>query len=453
MTRARIAPAPAAGLAMAALVAAVVAVLMPAPADARNPRKELRKVWEAGSAGGGNWAVVVRPLGETDDDAAFEAEATLRLLPASTAKLFTAWTAAHVLPQDTTFATGWVCDCQRRAGSASLDGIFALFGGGAPGLFSRARGDSLDPDPAPGVSALDSLARMVRDWGVDSLVGEIRVENSLYRADSLGAGWQWDDLDEWYAAPVTALALDDNTEERQAGQRAAVHSPGSYAVARFREALGRAGVAFREVRGGARPGCDAPKSDTARFGELRWPPLRNVYHPMLARSQNLRAEMLLRDLGEARRRSASARSGLDVVGNALAAIGLGVPADVRLVDGSGLSRLNLATADALARVLTDAWTRARDGEQGMQALLDGLARPGQRGTLIRRFTADPWSALPAGWLRAKTGSMDGVDALAAIVQPDSERAYVVISLRNRFPETHSDAREWEERLIRVLVEE
>ena len=73
-------------------------------------------------------------------------------------------------------------------------------------------------------------------------------------------------------------------------------------------------------------------------------------------------------------------------------------------------------------------------------------------TLIRRFTGSEWEGMPDDWIRAKTGSMDGVEAFAAIVRARKDGArYVVVSLRNHFPETREQARSWEEKLVRTVV--
>jgi serine-type D-Ala-D-Ala carboxypeptidase/endopeptidase (penicillin-binding protein 4) len=491
-------------------VTALVALLGPAApgAGARSLRKNLEQLWEQGSAGGGTWAVVVRPLGEADGGRTFEAAPRERLLVASTAKLFTAFAAAALLPADTTFSTSWSMTGRR---GSRLEGNLFLRGAGAPGLRSRPSTDPREPDPAPGVTVLDSLARAVRKLGITEVAGRVLAGGgaTYASADSLGRGWQWDDLPWWYAAPVTQLAVDDNALEvlldpqrdgtvvvtapalpegwevvsrlrQESGPAAgeiqvtwegprrvvltgsvapsgtrrevlALPRPELYAADCFAAALARAGVRVLGSAGFPTVLTRLTGADEVFMSWVDHPALRNVYPAILGRSQNNQAEMLLRDLGWRRGRGASAEHGLEAVRGALQALGLG-EADLHLVDGSGLSRLDLATADALARVLEAAWLRAERGDAGMRALLAGLARPGERGSLIRRFTGVGWEGRPAGWLRGKTGSMDGVDALAAVVTDSEGRAYVVVSLRNRFPESREQAREWEERLVRLVAE-
>jgi len=488
----------------AALLALLAAGLLggpPAgPAAARSVRHDLGELWERGSEGGGAWAVVVRPLGGPDRGRTFEAQARARLVVASAAKLFTAYAAAALLPADTSFETAVALVGERRG--STLAGDVWLVGRGAPGLRSRPASDPREPDPG-GVAALDSLARAVRAAGIQAVTGYVGVDNRFYApGDSLGRGWQWDDLPWWFAALVTPLALDDNALEVhfdpqrdgrvvltlpplppgwevacharlepgpgatdlsvdwESPRRAVFHGrlsaaggthhevialpqPALYAADGFRAALERAGVRLRMTEVAA-PGA------TRQELRLRHPALRDVFPPVLARSQNNQAEMLLRDLGAARGAGASAAAGLEVLRGALGALGLD-ERDVRLADGSGLSRLNLVTAEALARVLEAAWRRSAVGDSGMRALLAGLARPGERGSLVHRFTGAEWEGHAPGWLRAKTGSMEGVDALAGVVTDSEGRASVVVSVRNGFAETREQARAWEEQLVRRVA--
>ncbi len=486
-------------------LAALLALAAP-PAASRNLSKELARLHREGSTGGGTWAVVVRPLGpEKPGKRTFAAQAEERLLGASVCKLFTCYAAANALSLDSGFTTD-VRGTGARAGHV-LAGDLWLTGRGAPGIRSVA---AAPEDSSAWV--LERLAHLLRADGIDSVTGRVRVDDRFFEAaDSLGRGWQWDDLPWWYGAPVTATAVDDNalavffhvrpdghveaepiplpagwggtSEVALAAEGAptditvrwadarhfvlggrlargddghreslAVPRPALYAAARFQEALARAGVRVAgggftvDPAGGAE--AAAPSALVAIFS----PTLRQAFLEILAHSQNLEAEMVLRDLGAAREGApGSVAKGLREVARALEPLGIG-PAQVRLVDGCGLSRMDYITAEAVARVLERAAERAQAGDPGMWALLDGLARPGQPGSLRRRFVGEGWPEPSSDWLRGKTGSMDAVDALAALVTSREGERYVVVSLRNRFPETREQARAWEERLIQLVRE-
>jgi D-alanyl-D-alanine carboxypeptidase/D-alanyl-D-alanine-endopeptidase (penicillin-binding protein 4) len=84
--------------------------------------------------------------------------------------------------------------------------------------------------------------------------------------------------------------------------------------------------------------------------------------------------------------------------------GLGNPAaGVNLVDGSGLSHDDRATCDALIAAVDRAQT-----DPHLSAIPYGLPVAGQSGTLVNRWVGTPLQ----GQLAAKTGSIDGVEAMA-----------------------------------------
>ena len=89
--------------------------------------------------------------------------------------------------------------------------------------------------------------------------------------------------------------------------------------------------------------------------------------------------------------------------------GLGVTG-VALADGSGLSRLDRLEPAALTALLARAGTEDR-----LAPLLSGLPVAGFDGTLARRFRTGA-SVPAAGVVRAKTGTLNGVSALAGLVR-------------------------------------
>ncbi len=119
-------------------------------------------------------------------------------------------------------------------------------------------------------------------------------------------------------------------------------------------------------------------------------------------SQNLHAEMLLRLLGREKGSSASTAGGLEVLRSFLAQAGL-LPEEYAFYDGSGLSRQNLASPRATAKLLRYA-AKQSWGAQYIQS----LPVAGVDGTLSGRFKALPAAAI----LQAKTGSLDHVNALS-----------------------------------------
>jgi D-alanyl-D-alanine carboxypeptidase/D-alanyl-D-alanine-endopeptidase (penicillin-binding protein 4) len=147
-------------------------------------------------------------------------------------------------------------------------------------------------------------------------------------------------------------------------------------------------------------------------------PLRSVA-AILAPSDNLKAQALSDRLG----------SGSRVLGARRAVEHAAVlGADWRLVDGSGLSPANRASAGEVADLLLG----IRD-ERGFPTLLRGMPMAGRTGTLAGRMTGTS----AAGRVRAKTGSLFDrpTSSLAGYFWPagsgrSPKRALVVVSLEN-----------------------
>jgi D-alanyl-D-alanine carboxypeptidase/D-alanyl-D-alanine-endopeptidase (penicillin-binding protein 4) len=128
---------------------------------------------------------------------------------------------------------------------------------------------------------------------------------------------------------------------------------------------------------------------------------------MLSRSDNDLAEALARAVALAQGEPASFAGAAAAVGAVLAGLGI---TGVDLDDGSGLSRSNRLQPASLTRLL------ARAGSEDRFApLLAGLPVAGFDGTLARRYRTGP-GVPAAGVVRAKTGTLDGVSALAGLVQ-------------------------------------
>jgi D-alanyl-D-alanine carboxypeptidase/D-alanyl-D-alanine-endopeptidase (penicillin-binding protein 4) len=141
---------------------------------------------------------------------------------------------------------------------------------------------------------------------------------------------------------------------------------------------------------------------------------------MLTRSDNDLAEALVRQIAIAKRQPATFSGGAAALQGVLADVLVQVgttPGAVRLVDGSGLSRLDRVQPGALTRLL--AAVAGADRER-LFPVLSGLPVAGFDGTLERRYRKGP--ALPAaGVVRAKTGTLNGVSALAGLVRTKDGR--------------------------------
>ncbi len=94
--------------------------------------------------------------------------------------------------------------------------------------------------------------------------------------------------------------------------------------------------------------------------------------------------------------------------------------DISLENGAGLSRATHISAMQMTRVLRAAY-RSRYAPE----FLASLPLAGVDGTLRHRMTGTP-----AGWVRLKTGHLDGVSGVAGFVTSASGRTYALASLIN-----------------------
>ncbi len=194
-----------------------------------------------------------------------------------------------------------------------------------------------------------------------------------------------------------------------------VIDPTAYAAAVFRQQLEAAGI---RVDGRVAPG-PAP-ANAALLYEFEGLPLRTVADLVLKYSNNFIAEALLKHLGRLDSGApGSWANGAAALRARLQALGLPLEG-VEIVDGSGLSRSNRVSA----RLLVGALTRADRSFAVGPDLLAGLPIAAEDGTLRKRAEE------ARGLVRAKTGTLDGVTALAGWARTERGREVVFALISN-----------------------
>lgn len=170
--------------------------------------------------------------------------------------------------------------------------------------------------------------------------------------------------------------------------------------------------------GGAREGRPPP---TTAFAVLESAPLRDVIRDINKLSNNVMARQLFLTLATASAPPPATLEGArDAVGHWLAARKLAMPG-LRIDNGSGLSREERVTARGLANVLAAALASpARDD------FVPSLAVAATDGTLERRMR----NGRAAGRARLKTGSLDGVRALAGYLRDAGDAQWIVVAMIN-----------------------
>ncbi|WP_329456422.1 D-alanyl-D-alanine carboxypeptidase/D-alanyl-D-alanine endopeptidase [Streptomyces sp. NBC_01497] len=302
------------------------------------------------------------------------------MTPASTVKLATMTAALSAVGPDHRIPTTVVADEDGKR--------ITLVGGGDPSLDTRALG-----------KLADDTARALRKKGVKKVA--LGYDVSLYsgpRQHPIGPN---DNI-----APVVALTLDEgrlNTTTSGPAPRSG--DPAGDTAEEFGHLLHARGVTATKAAAPAK----APK-DAKRLAVTYSAPVSDLIERALTESDNDIAEAMARQTALAGHQPASFAGGAKAVKEQLSKLGMPLGGTV-FTDGSGLNRKDKVTAGLLTSLL------ARDGDPAhpeLRPVLTGLPVAGFSGTLLDRYSGRGEG--PAdGLIRAKTGTLTGVNTLAGTV--------------------------------------
>lgn len=314
--------------------------------------------------------------------------------PASTVKLATAAAALSARGADYRIPT-------RVVGGGDKDKV-VLVGGGDPTLSSEALGN-----------LARSTARALRGAGHEKV--SLGYDTSRYSGPERHSIGSNDNL-----APVTPLMADQArlegvTEGSGADAehgKSPLHGPAPRstdpagdAAETFAEALEKHGV---DVEG--KPGEAGSPRGAKDLAVHRSAPMSSLVERMLTYSDNDIAEALARQTALASGEPADFKGAGKAVRHHLDKLGLPVKG-VQLADGSGLDRDGKVTPALLTRLLVRA---ADPGHERLRPVLTGLPVAHFTGTLDSRYGSERGKP-GAGLVRAKTGTLTGVNALAGSV--------------------------------------
>jgi len=444
-------------------------------------RRDLRAIFSAPTVDHGVWSVAVHSLqrGET----LYRSNSFRLQVPASNQKVLTTAVAAERLGWDYRYTTQLYATGPIAGGQLAGD------------LIVVANGDpTINPRHPQRWTAFDDWARQLAAKGVRVISGHLIGDDNAFAEPGWGLGWSWDDFALGYGAPVSALQYHENQVEvlvgpaLEAGQRptvsisppgsgltidyqvitapagadsfvsleripgatvltvrgqvavasppirdtAAVPNPTTFYLTALREALSRHGIVVGgstiDIDDVARP---LDRSQATLLLEDQSASLTEVIDATNKWSRNLYAETLLRSLSPAGA-PATTEAGLKVLAETLRS--WGVSNNYYLArDGSGLSRYDYLTPDALIGVLTYMWLNPGLAENFRST----LPVAGVSGSLARRMKG----TTAQGRVWAKTGSMSQVRSLAGYVVTTEGEPLVFAFMVNGFrvPQREIDA--------------
>ena len=301
------------------------------------------------------------------------------LIPASNEKLAVTYASLLALGPSFRFSTDVL-------GEGELDG--ALWRGD---IVLKGYGD-------PTLSTLDllSLASQLRSQGIRRVTGQVIGDESFFDAKRMAPGWKP------YFFLNESPALSALTVDRGRYKGRSTGKPALAAALSFRAALLRAGIS---VAGRAMAGT--ADSAAVPLATIESVPLAAVLRFMDHESDNFTAEMLLKQLGAGVGLQGTTAAGAQAVLQLLQEQQIPL-AGVRIVDGSGLSRLDRLTTDAVVAMLRSSWL----DEDLRGLLIAALPVAGRSGTLDSRMRG----TVATGRVRAKTGTLNEASALSGYVR-------------------------------------
>jgi D-alanyl-D-alanine carboxypeptidase/D-alanyl-D-alanine-endopeptidase (penicillin-binding protein 4) len=405
----------------------------------------------------------------------FERNPRLLVMPASTMKVVTLAVAAERLGWDARFTTR--LETAGTIADGVLIGDLIVTGGGDPTIGER--------EDAPRV--LDDWACRLATLGIRRIEGRLVGDDDAFPDQALGTGWAWDDLPFGFAAPIGALQYHESaaqvvitagprpdtpasirlepagtdlavtgqvwttapevpplvyTSRRQSSRTlevsgtvprtdrdyvrsVAVDNPTRVFLAALRAALVRNGIAVTGENADVDDLAVKPPAIRTVLLTHDSPPLAEIAVRLVKTSQNLIAETLMTRIG-----LVSDTPDVDPMTAARGAYertltAWGVPPDSIIVaDGSGLSRYDFVTAEALVAVLTQ---MARDPRHAAP-FEASLPIMGVDGTLERRLKGTRLE----GRVRAKTGTISNVRALAGFLTTQGGERLAFAIVANNF---------------------
>ncbi|WP_405518026.1 D-alanyl-D-alanine carboxypeptidase/D-alanyl-D-alanine-endopeptidase [Streptomyces canus] len=312
----------------------------------------------------------------------YGAGAGTALTPASTTKIATAVAALSALGADHRLVT--------RAALEADTKELVLVGGGDPTLTARA--------DAQGWASLRELAEetatALKKRGIATVT--LSYDKTLYAGSEIHPIGVNENL-----APVSALMVDEaRTDGTASGPAPRTTDPAADATRTFARFLSDHGIRTTS------PGPSKATGRAENLAEVLSPPLSALVERMLTNSDNDIAEALARQTAVADGQRADFAGGGKAIRAQLKKLGLPL-AGADFHDGSGLDRDDRLTANLLTALLVKAGAQAHPE---LRPALTGLPVAGFTGTLTSRYTDGA-----AGVVRAKTGTLTGVNTLAGTV--------------------------------------
>ncbi len=415
-------------------------------------------------------AISVQSLNK--DKVYFQYKSNDPFIPASNQKIITTISALINLTPEYKFKTLVATDGSIKDGI--LNGNLYLIGGG---------------DPTFSDNDLEDIVKNLKQLGIKKIKGNIVGDNSFFSEEGVGQGWPEKDLNYCFTAPFSGLSINENCLRLniEADKKRIYISinPRSkyYKIINNLKISSKKNEVFLKVNGNIiivngyikpytkkefslplehpslfttsvfyntlpRNGIEisgnyivskAPKNIKVLYLHQS-EPLREIIKKTNKDSDNFYAEQVFRTLGKEILNEGSTSASSKVVLETLKKIGIDVE-NIKIYDGSGLSKYNQLTAESLVKLLTYTYKTPY-----FYDVYDSLAISGKDGTLKRRLNDE----LLRGKVVAKTGFIKGVKNLTGFVTTINGDVFVFSILTNDLKSTKV-ANSLQEEICKFLV--
>ena len=359
-------------------------------------------------------------------------------------------------------------------------------------------------DPSLTDTQLRELAQQLKRQGYDQ-IQQLVVDDGYFQGTQINPSWEWEDVQYYYGTTVNSLILNQNAIgltispqkpglplkvswndpisaiSWQVENNSVTSAPGSESSVQLNSFLGKPVLQISgQLAADAQPNLQAmavidPAETFSRhlrvalagqqikvantqvvatkntdngkeLAAVESPPLATLLAETNQSSNNLYAEALLRLLGATNKELAAnnqdtAKIGLATVKQTLTNLGVD-PESYKLVDGSGLSRHNLVSPNAIVQTL-----KAMAKSPYAEYYRASLPIAGVSGTLKTRLRNTP----AQGMLLAKTGTMTGVVALSGYLNAPINQPLVFSILVNQSDQSASVMRQAMDEIVLLLT--
>ena len=438
-------------------------------------QKDLEDIFNDPNFSNAYWGVVIQSL-ETGEYL-YRRNENKSFMPASNMKIFTTATTLCMLGSNYKYSTRLLTNGIIE--NKVLKGDLIIKGSGDPTFPKKYRNDSLHTLFASWIDSLKSA-------GVSEVQGDIIGDDNCFDDQGMGVGWSWDDETYWFSAPTSGLSYNDNCVDlavspgeyigstaqiklnpntnyvslknnirtvppdtsanldyfRKSGtnvinafgviplngtsrvESLSIDNPTLYTVTVFKEMMEAAGI---KITGSAVDIDDVkPKKDfTTIYQTLNTTtsmPMSEIIKMVNKKSQNLYAEQLLKTLGKELGGTGSVNRAIEIEKKFLSGIGID-PDKMMIVDGSGLSRLDLVSPMQITTLLAYMYRH-----KYWKEFYNSLPIAGVDGTLENRMK----NSRATNNVHAKTGYINYVRGLSGYVSSKDGEMFVFSMLANHY---------------------